>query len=407
MNYFMGAILTFAFPILDWTFCPMNNSIKIYLLSFICFIAGTSEFVIVGVLDKIAESIQISVSAAGQLITVFAITAAIGTPIAIYKMRTLDQRKVLIISLITFSIGSFMMVIAPNYYLLLVARVIMALGMGVFNVMCFIVAAKLAPLNKRASAIATVTVGYNAALIVGLPIGRIVTNAFGWQAIFWGTSISAILFFFILAKFIPSFSPDGAVPFRKQIGLLRKPNILLSLGMSFFWILGYAILYTYITPFLNENSLIHEELLSVAFLGFGIATLIGNKSGGFLGDKFGVPQTILVSMVCNLTLLISLSLFIGITAYLTIAILMLWAISAWLPGPLFRFSIMSLSDESPGVILSLYNSIIQFGFALGAGLGGIEINRFTTLYLGWTAAGLVFISLILTFTYHQKSKAIA
>lgn len=382
----------------------MNNNQKIYLLSFICFIAGTSEFVIVGVLDKIAESIQISVSAAGQLISVFAITAAIGTPIAIFKMRAMDQRKVLIVSLGTFALGSFMMVLAPNYYLLLAARVIMALGMGVFNVMCFIVAAKLAPLQKRASAIATVTVGYNAALIVGLPIGRIVTNAFGWQAIFWGTSIAAVVFIFILSKNIPAFSPDGAVPFRKQIGLLRQPKILLSLGMSFFWILGYAILYSYITPYLNENSLIKEEMLSVAFLGFGIATLIGNKSGGFFGDKFGVPQTILVSMFCNLTLLVSLSMFIGTSAYLTIGILMLWAISAWLPGPLFRFSIMSLSDESPGVILSLYNSIIQFGFAIGAGLGGIEIDAFSTQYLGWSAAGLVFISLILTFTYRQKSR---
>ncbi|WP_296705052.1 MFS transporter [Algoriphagus sp.] len=383
----------------------MNNNLKIYLLTFICFIAGTSEFVIVGVLDKIAESIQISVSAAGQLISVFAITAAIGTPIAIYKMRALDQRKVLIIALATFSVGSFMMVIAPNYYLLLAARVIMALGMGVFNVMCFIVAAKLAPPNKRASAIATVTVGYNAALIVGLPIGRIVTNAYGWQAIFWGTSISAVVFIFILAKYIPAFSPDGAVSFRKQLSLLKKSNILLSLGMSFFWILGYAILYSYITPYLNENSLIKEEMLSLAFLAFGIATLIGNKSGGVLGDKFGVSKTILVSMFCNLILLISLSLFIGNSGYLTISILMLWAISAWLPGPLFRFSIMSLSDESPGVILSLYNSIIQFGFALGAGLGGLEIDKFATIYLGWSAAGLVFISLILTFSYHKKSKA--
>lgn len=382
----------------------MKNSFKIYLLSFTCFIAGTSEFVIVGVLDKIAESINISVSAAGQLISVFAITAAIGTPIAIYQFRKLDQRKLLIISLITFSIGSFMMVIAPNYYLLLVARIIMALGMGVFNVICFIVAAKLAPIHKKASAIATVTVGYNAALIVGLPIGRIVTNAFGWQAIFWGTSITAILFLFILAKYIPPFAPDGAVPLRKQVSLLRKPIILLSLGMSFFWILGYAILYSYITPYLNENSLIKEEMLSLAFLGFGFSTLIGNKSGGYFGDKFGISKTILVSMFCNLMLLISLSLFIGNSSFLTIAILMLWAISAWLPGPLFRFSIMSLSDDSPGVILSLYNSIIQFGFAIGAGLGGIEIDQVGTGFLGWSAAGLVFVSLILTYNYHQSAK---
>lgn len=380
----------------------MSNSLKIYLLTFICFVAGTSEFVIVGVLDKIAEDIGISISMAGQLITVFAITAAIGTPIAIYRMRKINQKSVLLIALLTFTLGSLLMTVGKNFNLLLVARVIMALGMGVFNVLCFIVASELAPEHKKAGAVATVTVGYNAALIVGLPVGRIITDYFGWQSIFIGTSILSLLFIALLYKSLPSFPATKALPLKDQVRVFKRPIIVLSLAMSFFWILGYSSLYSYITPFLQSMSILEEDMFSIAFLAFGISTLIGNKSGGFLGDRFGVPNTIVTSMFAHFIILILLSLCIGIHPYLTVALLMVWATAAWLPGPLFRFSIMNLSHEAKSVILSIYNSTIQFGFATGAALGGLEIDTIGNSYLSWTAAFIVAISFVLTLLYRKK-----
>ncbi|SFT47486.1 MFS transporter, DHA1 family, putative efflux transporter [Lishizhenia tianjinensis] len=382
----------------------MNNTLKIYLLTLICFVAGTSEFVIVGVLDKIAGDIGISVSMAGQLITVFAITAALGTPVAIYRMRKMNQKHVLIIALLTFTLGSLLMTLSKNFNLLLLARVIMALGMGVFNVLCFIVASELAPEHKKAGAVATVTVGYNAALIVGLPVGRIITEHFGWQSIFIGTSILSLAFIALLAKHLPSFPATTVLPLKDQIRVFKRPIIVLSLAMSFFWILGYSSLYSYITPFLKETSLIKESTFSLAFLAFGVSTLIGNKSGGYFGDRFGIPNTIATSMFIHLIILLTLSLCIGTHPYLTIILLMAWAMAAWLPGPLFRFSIMNLSHEAKSVILSIYNSIIQFGFAVGAALGGLEIDTIGTGYLSWTAAGIVGISFLLTLKYWKQRK---
>lgn len=375
----------------------MNNSLKIYLLTLVCFIAGTSEFVIVGVLDKIAESTNISVAAAGQLISIFAFTAAIGTPVAIYFMRKINQRKVLLIALSTFVLGCVMMIFAPVYELLLISRVFMALGSGVFNVICFIVAAKLAPENKKASAIGTVTIGYNAALIVGLPIGRLVTEAFGWKSIFIGTSGATVILMFLLYRALPAFEGDGAVSFRQQLGLLKERKVLLNLAMSFFWILGYAVFYAYITPFLMENSRIGEELLSVAFLCFGLATLVGNKSGGWIGDRFGFARFVLGSMFFNLFFLVLLSVFIGNSPYLTIVILVSWAMVVWSIGPMLRFNVMSISPNSQGVILSLYNSTIQFGFATGAALGGLEIKHLPSISLSWTAAAMAGVSLLIAY----------
>src|SRR5437868_820957 len=140
----------------------MNNEWKIVLLALTCFVLGTSEYVIVGVLDKIALSSDITIAQAGQLITVFAITVSLGTPIAIYFTSKMDQRKVMIMALSLVVVSCLMMVASNTYALFLVSRIVMASGVGVFNVLCFLVATKLAKPERRGRAVSTVTLGFNA-----------------------------------------------------------------------------------------------------------------------------------------------------------------------------------------------------------------------------------------------------
>ena len=381
----------------------MNNQWKIYLLTIVCFFTGTSEFVIVGVLDEISKSANITISQAGQLTAVFAITSAIGTPISIFYLRALNQQKIIMLALLLIIIGSVLLSVAPNYSLMILSRIIMALGVGLFNVQCFLVATKLVSPEKRASAIGTVTIGFNAALILGLPMGRIITAMFGWKAIFWILALFCFASMALVYKFIPAFEVEKPTPFKKQLSAIKNTKIVLSMGISLFWILGYATYYTFITPYLRQVSLLSEQLLSPTLLAFGIATLIGNRLGGYLGDKFGIPQVILICMLLNTASILTLSMLKG-TPLLIIPTLMTWALAAWAPGPLLRYNVISLSTEEPGVILSLYNSLIQVGVAAGAGLGGIVINHLPIISLSYTAAMLVFISSVITFFFIKSKK---
>jgi DHA1 family putative efflux transporter-like MFS transporter len=384
-------------------FYRMSNNIKIVLLATICFVLGTSEFVIVGVLDKIASSSDITIAQAGQLITVFAITVAVGTPIIMSFISRSNQKKTLIMALSLVVVSCVMMTVFSNYYLLLLSRMVMAMGVGVFNVLCFIVATKLAKPERRGRAVATITLGFNAALIIGLPIGRVITSMLGWKAIFVFTATLSFLSVFAILRFIPSFNGESPVPFRGQLNLLKKQTIILSLLTSLFWILGYSLLYTYITPYLQHTISINDNSLSTVFLVFGFATLAGNKTGGFLGDRIGVSKTIVASLAVNVITLITLSAFVG-HSFFVIPLLVLWGLAAWTPGPLFRFSIIELAPTSPSVILSVYNSIIQFGMATGAALGGFEIEHIPTIMLSWTAAGLVLISLLFAILFSIKTQ---
>lgn len=372
----------------------MKNNWKNYLLAIICFIISTSEFVIVGVLDKIAASAHISISAAGQLVTVFAIAGAIGTPIVIMVIANMDKRKVLMLSLSFVVLGSIMILVSPNYALLLASRIVIAIGAGVFNVTCLTVVAKLAAPERQAGAIATLTIGFNAALIIGLPIGRVVTAVFDWKAIFWVTGILSFLSIIVVALAIPATNAETPVPLSKQLTHLKNPKTLLTLAITFFWITGYAVLYTYITPFLMAVSPMSDRMVSIVLFAFGIATLVGNKLGGFLCDRIGVSKSIIGSMVIHVIALVLLSIIPG-SAIFTIPLLILWAIAAWTPGPIQQYNIISLAPEAAGILLSLNSSVLQLAFASGAGIGGIVVESSSMLALSWIGAAFLAITVFI------------
>lgn len=363
----------------------MKDSLKIYVLALICFVISISEYVIVGVLDEVASSTHITISAAGQLISVFAVAGAIGTPLAIMAMMNMDRRRIMIISLVLVVVGSVGMIIAPNYTVLLVSRALPAIGAGVFTVTCFAVAAEMAAPGRQAGAIATITMGFNTALIIGLPIGRFITAAYGWRAIFWGTGTLSALSIIAIAALVPATKGEKPMPLGKQLSYLRQPKVVLALSITFFWIAGYGILYSYITPFLKAVTTLGERSLSAMLLAFGLATLAGNKLGGSLGDRIGIGKSLGFSMAAHVIVLVLLSTITGSTI-VTICLLIAWAIAAWIPGPVQQYNILSLAPEASGILLSLNSSVLQFGVAAGAAMGGVAASAGNIATLGYFGA---------------------
>ncbi len=383
----------------------MKNIWKIYILALICFIVTTSEFVIVGVLDKIASSLDISVSAAGQLITVFAVANAIGTPIVIMTLSHLDRRKVLILALSLVTIGSIMIVISSNYMLILLSRIILAVGTGVFNVTCFGIAAKLAPPEKKTGTIAILVTGFNTAIIVGLPIGRVITSMFDWKAIFWGTGTFSFLSIFIIMLTIPFIEGKKNMPFKEQLLLLKNGRVLLTFGITFGWLSGYSILYSYITPFLKNIPQMTEELISLGLFLFGLSTLFGSKFGGFLGDKIGVQKSIIGSLSVHAVVLILFST-IAVSPYIALALMVLWAASAWLTGPVQQYNVISQAPNASDVILSFNASISQFAFATGAGVGGFMVKNISLVSISRLGAVFVSLGVLSAYLSFKKSKIV-
>ncbi|WP_248928887.1 MFS transporter [Paenibacillus hamazuiensis] len=372
----------------------MNNTWKIYMLAFISFFVSTSEYVIAGILDQIAAWAHISVSAAGQLITVFAIANAIGSPIFVMATTKMDRCHLLMLSLAIVVFGSILTVTLPGFGFLIVSRIVLAIGGGVFVIGAKTVAAKLAAPGKQAGAIGTVILGFSASLIAGVPIGRVVAATYGWKAIFVGIGILSLLAIFAVARTIPRTEGDAPIPLGKQLALLRNPEILNGFGVTFFWQLGYAMLYAYIAPFLLKVTSMGEREVSFALFAFGIATLIGSKFGGFITDRIGIPKSLMTGMVVHVIALVLLST-IAKSTFITIPLLMLWAFSAWSSGPGLQFNLVALAPEASGIMLSLYGSILQLSIAAAGGIGGIAAGSLSIGAVGWIAAIAVAIAVIL------------
>jgi DHA1 family putative efflux transporter-like MFS transporter len=377
----------------------MSNTWKIYMLAVVSFLVGTSEFIIAGILDKIAVDIGVSVSAAGQLITVFSLAYAFGTPFLMAVTARLERRKLLLYSLGVFVIGNGIAIALPGFGFLIGSRIILALSTGVFVVTALTVASKMAPLDKQGSAIATLVMGFSTALIVGVPLGRVVASVYDWKMIFGGIGVLGIFAMLAISIAIPRTDGEEPVPLREQLALVKEPRIAVALSLTFFWIAGYSIVYTYISPFLLTVTGMSEKGVSAGLFAFGIASLFGSKFGGYSTDKWGVSRTLVGGMILHAAALILLSLTAQ-SPFVVFLLLMFWAFSAWSSGPTQQYHIMSLAPGASGIMLSLNTSVLQFAMAAGAGIGGVVVEQVSLTSISWigaagvaVAAGIAIVSL--------------
>ncbi|MBU5213906.1 MFS transporter [Heyndrickxia oleronia] len=383
----------------------MLNSWKIYILAIVSFLVGTSEFVIAGILDVVASDVGVTVAAAGQLITVYSLSYAIGTPILIAFTAKMDRRKLMLAALALFIAGNLVTISTTGFAMLVGARIILALGTGVFMVVALTVAAKIAQLGKQGSAIATVLIGFNLALILGVPLGRVIAGSYDWKIIFTGIGVLSLIAIFVLLLAIPKFEGETPIPIREQLSIFKTPRISVALSIGFFWILGYTIIYTYISPFLITITGMSDRMVSIGLFAFGIASLLGSQIGGYGADKWGIPRTMIGGLLLHSGILLLITAF-SHSVMFVMPLLMFWAFFAWSTGPVQQVYLIGMAPEASGIILSLNTSIIQLGMAVGAVIGGMAVENISLQSVGWIGAIGVAIGLIpalVTFSMRSRS----
>ncbi|MCJ7841465.1 MFS transporter [Lederbergia sp. NSJ-179] len=373
----------------------MSNTVKIYILAIVSFLVGTSEYIISGILDNISESLGITLAAVGQLITIFSLVYAIFTPVLMALTSGMNRRKLMLYSLGVFIIGNILAFVLPGYGLFIVSRIIMALGAGMVVVTALTIAEKIAPKGKQGSAIATVVMGFTASLIIGVPLGRMTSDLLGWKAVFGGIALLGLLAMVVISLTIPKIQGDKPVSLTQQLTLFKKPKVVLGLAITFFWLGGYSIAYTYLSPYLLNISGVSDKLLSGVLLIFGIASLVGSKFGGFSTDRWGVNFTLISGMTLHIIMLILFSLvtdsYVGV-----LIILILWSFAAWSSGPTQQYHLATIEPESSGVLLGLNQSMMQLAMAAGAAIGGIFVERVSLSSITWVGALGVAIAIVVT-----------
>ncbi|QHT59669.1 MFS transporter [Paenibacillus lycopersici] len=363
----------------------MSTTLKIYMLAIVSFLVGTSEFIIAGILDQVSSDIGVSVAAAGQLITVFSLAYGFGTPFLMAAASRVDRKRLMLYALAVFVLGNAAAFVLPGFGALIVSRIIVALSSGVFVVTALTVASKLAPPEKQGSAIATLVMGFSTALIVGVPLGRLAASVYDWKAVFGAIALLGLFALLLIATAIPKTDNELPVPLRQQLLLLKNPKIAVGLGITFFWIGGYAIAYTYMSPFLLDITGMSGGTVSIALFAFGVASLIGSQLGGYATDKWGYRPTLVGGMLLHAVWLIVIS-FAAHSPSLMFPLLMLWSFSAWSSGPTQQYHLITLAPGATSIMLSLNSSVLQFAMAAGAGIGGVIVEGSSLTAITWIGA---------------------
>ncbi|MFT8871998.1 MAG: MFS transporter [Sporolactobacillus sp.] len=351
----------------------MNRTMRINVLAFVSFLIGTSQFAVSGFLDQLVAAMHMTIAAAGQFNTAYALAYALGTPVIIRRTARMDRRTLMLLALSFFSIGNLITALFANAFIFAMSRVIVALGSGTAIVAALTIAARIAVKGKKGQAMAKVTVGFTLALILGIPAGRMLSAALGWQSVFLVITGFGLLAVLVICVTVPNVCGGEPVALSKQLCLLKNQEVVAGLLITLFWLGGYAVIYLYISPYLLKGLHLPAGYLTAALLVFGIACFIGSKIGGYCVDHFGLIVTLSFSMVVNSLTLSLLAMSDGHPLCIFL-FLFLWSAAVWCTQPAQLYHLATVMPEQSGLLLGLNQSVSQLAMAGGAAIGGDVIS---------------------------------
>ncbi|WP_300000365.1 MFS transporter [uncultured Cedecea sp.] len=367
--------------------------VSLLALAISAFAIGTTEFVIMGLLPEVADSLSISIPTAGWLISGYALGVAIGAPIMALLTARLPRKLSLTLLMIIFIVGNALCAIALSYEFLMLARIITALCHGAFFGIGAVVAASLVPEGRKASAVALMFTGLTLANVLGVPLGTAFGQLYGWRATFWGVAAIGILAFICLIVSLPTQKNAENTDIKAEIKALANGKLWLSLCMTVFFAAAMFALFSYIAPMLLDITGITSEGVSWTLFLIGGGLTIGNILGGRLAD-----WRVSFSLLLSFSLIALFSLLFRWTSHdtwLAEITLFLWAVATFATVPALQINVLAHGKNAPNLVSTLNIAAFNVGNALGAWVGGVVIEGgFGLTVVPVAAAGLAIIGLI-------------
>ncbi|UNL86981.1 MFS transporter [Priestia koreensis] len=381
--------------------------IALFALAVSAFAIGTTEFVIVGLLQTVADDLSISVTKAGTLISGYAIAIAVGTPIVTALTGRIPKKGFLLILMSVFIIGNVLSALSATYEVLLASRVITAIAHGVFFAIAATVATDSVPENKKASAISIMFTGLTVATIAGVPLGTYIGQSLGWRATFAVVAGLGFVALIVTMLAVEKVENQSAPPTLKNVGeLIKNKRILLALLMTALGFGGTFSLFTYLDPILREVSGYSSKTITLLLLIYGVAVAIGNIVGGKIANQHPVRALRVVFVLQGIVLLLEMILLPS--KKLSIVGIVLMGLFAFMMSPGVQAYILTLAEKlvpsAKDIASALNISAFNVGIASGSALGGLAVTHLTYLDTAWIGAIMAAFAFILAVVNYKLDK---
>lgn len=370
--------------------------LPIFLLSATGFTVLTTEFVIVGLLPAMARDLQVSVAKAGLLVTLFAFTVALVGPFLTALMARFERKRLFVATMLLFGISNVIAAMATNFEVMAVARIIPAFALPVFWSLASDTAVEITGPERAGKAISMVSFGIVAAMIFGIPVGTLISDAFGWRTAFWVLAAMSFLKAIGLHFFLPTIRTEKKQDsFSKQLGIARSPMVVGHVMLSLLVFAGMFTAYTYLADTLEKIAGFDGKTVGWILMGFGGMGLLGNWLGGKAVDKGPLGATILFAapMVLVMSAVVAI-----IHSHTLLAVgLAFWGLAQAALFTISHVRVMKTASQNPALGASLNISGANAGIGIGAIIGGrvIETNGLANVNLA--AAGVILLAIGLAF----------
>lgn len=372
--------------------------LRVVTLAIAAFIFNTTEFVPVGLLSDIADSFQMETAQVGIMLTIYAwVVALMSLPFMLLTSQ-MERRKLLIGLFVLFIASHVLSFMAWNFTVLVMSRIGIAFAHAVFWSITASLAIRLAPAGKRAQALSLIATGTALAMVLGLPIGRIVGQYFGWRTTFFAIGMGALVTLVCLIKLLPALPSEHSGSLKSLPLLMRRPALLSIYLLTVIVVTAHYTAYSYIEPFVQVVAGFSANFATLILLILGGAGIIGSVLFGKLGNQHA---SLLVSGAIGLLLACLLLLMPAAGSENHLAILSLfWGVAIMIIGLGMQVKVLALAPDATDVAMSLFSGIFNLGIGAGALVGNqisLHVSMSAIGYLGAIPALVALIWSVLIF----------
>lgn len=344
-------------------------SLPLLALFLAAFAFGTAEFVIAGVLPEVADGLGVSIPIAGYLISGYAIGIAIGGPLLAVATKKMSRKTLILLLGTSFTLGQALCALAPNFELLMLARVVVAVAHGTYFGIAAIVAIGLVPPERRGFAVALILSGLTVSNILGVPGGTAISNALGWRSTFWAVGALGLIATIGAGFFLPASAGSNTTggSFLREFKVLGRQQVITCLIIVVLVMVGQYSIFTYIAPLLREVTMLDAGVVPWVLLLYGIGATIGVFIGGRLADWKLMPSLIVILSTQSLAF-VALYLFSPYPIAMAITVV-LWGGVNFAFGSPVQSRVLAWAADAPNLASALIPTGFNIGIAIGAILG--------------------------------------
>ena len=356
-------------------------------LTFAVFVFNTSEFMPIGLLTDIATDLNISEARAGLLISVYAwVVAIMSLPLMIMVLK-MELKRLLLSIIALFVVSHVASAFAEGYYTLMLSRIGVACAHSIFWSIAPPLAVRTVPDGKRALGLSTIATGSSVAMVVGLPLGRVVGLYVGWRMTFLSIAIISALIFIFIAVVFPKLQSRGKFAFKQLPALLHNRVLVGVFIMSVLFATAHYTGYSYIEPFLGKVASMSPDLVTLVLIVFGASGMLGSISFSkyYMANRrrFMLVMT-LGPAVCLLLLQVAAACLLSV-----VAVCIMWGAMATAFNIAFQDNTIRFAPENATSIgMSIFSGIFNLGIGSGAYVGGLVVSHLSIDYIGY-AGGII------------------